>query len=386
MKGFKNAFELGARSIVMGCAMVISVCAQAQTFDDYFEKIIVLAATKNGESFAMTSTIASDGYANKQEITINEDNEVVYLSTEENQKSILWYVGKNSKDNIYLAAQDKEKTYLYVGMTTGENAHPKMSFSKTNYFDFNNSYHTFTYTYDGTIYGILMQPSKFKLENVYYITDPTYLFPIAQPYFLADHTWRTLGSSTFGTICFPKAVRADERAGATFYEIAAKIMEGTDFKGIVLREVTGELGAGVPYIFKKDAEATYIVAAMHGDPAAAGSSNGLVGTLTDNNGAGFEVPAGKYILQGDQLWETTEGQSRLLAGRAYIDPDAITTTYSGSSSVKGLVLGIDAPFDGINATKSAPADRGIFDLQGRRVKHVVSGKTYLISGKKVYIQ
>lgn len=231
-----------------------------------------------------------------------------------------------------------------------------------------------------------MESSSFKLDYVSYITNPSYLYPIAKPYFLAEHTWRTLGSSNFGTICFPKAVRADEVAGATFYEIAAKIVDNGEFKGVVLNEVTGDLAAGTPYIFKRASDATYIVAAMHGDAAQATSHNGLVGTLTvSEEDGGFKVPAGMYILQGDQLWLTTEGQSRLLAGRAYINPAEIAS--AEVSSVKGIVLGTDAPADGIRTTKVTKGAQGVaFDLQGRPATRPQHGHTYLINGHKVYIK
>ena len=248
---------------------------------------------------------------------------------------------------------------------------------------------TWAYTSSSKKHSILFRTS----EQTFYIdltSNRTTSLPIAKPYLLAEHTWRTLGSSFFGTICFPKAVRAAERAGATFYEIAAKIVDGGDFKGIVLREVTGELTAGTPYIFKKDdAETTYIVAAMHGVAADASSSNGLVGVLGDSAGEGYAVPAGMYILQGDQLWETTEGQSRILEGRAYINPTEIgaTVTSAEVAGVKGYVLGLDEPFDAVRTVKTERSREGdIRDLQGRRVERVNSGRMYIIGGRKVLIR
>ena len=377
-----------ARYLMVGCAMMMGMSAEADTYDDKYHKTtIVLAATKDGTSYAMTGTISSYGYANRQEIIINEDNKVVYLVSEEQQNTILWRTWKDSNGKIILKSFLTEK-YLYETETSSGN--PKLTTEKGNYFSFNTTYNTFTYTKDKKTYGILLFPSDFKLENTYYITDPEYLYPIAKPYFLAEHTWRTLGSSFFGTICFPKAVRAVERAGATFYEIAAKIVDGGDFKGIVLREVTGELTAGTPYIFKKnDAETTYIVAAMHGEAADASSSNGLVGVLGDSEGAGYAVPAGMYILQDNQLWETTEGQSRILEGRAYINPAEIGTTVTSAevAGVKGYVLGLDEPFDAVRAVKAERSSEGdIRDLQGRRVERVNSGRMYIIGGRKVLIR
>ena len=386
---FRNFF--GAHCLAVCCAFALNGNAEAQTFDDYFQKDIVLAAKKDGVAYAMTSELSSDGRADKQEIKINDEQRIIYLASQDEQKAILWYVGKNSSNKIYLGSKNREKTYLYVDMTTGNNPHPKLSNSKTNYLDFNeSSYHTFTYTYEKNLYGILMQPSCFRMELTRYINDKNYLYPIAKPYFLAEHTWRTLGSSNFGTICFPKAVRADDVAGATFYEIAAQIVDNGEFKGVVLNEVTGDLAAGTPYIFKRASDATYIVAAMHGDAAKAASHNGLVGTLKGSEeDGGFEVPPGMYILQSDQLWLTTTGQSRLLAGRAYINPDEITRKVASAevSSVKGIVLGTDAPADGVRATMVAQGAQGTaFDLQGRLAGRLQHGHIYLINGHKVYIK
>lgn len=388
MMNFLEIKSKVARYLMVGCAMMMGMSAEADTYDDKYHKTtIVLAATKDGTSYAMTGTISSYGYANRQEIIINEDNKVVYLVSEEQQNTILWRTWKDSNGKIILKSFLTEK-YLYETETSSGN--PKLTTEKGNYFSFNTTYNTFTYTKDKKTYGILLFPSDFKLENTYYITDPEYLYPIAKPYLLAEHTWRTLGSSFFGTICFPKAVRAAERAGATFYEIAAKIVDGGDFKGIVLREVTGELTAGTPYIFKKnDAETMYIVAAMHGDAASASSSNGLVGVLGDSEGAGYAVPAGMYILQDNQLWETTESQSRILEGRAYINPAEIGTTVTSAevAGVKGYVLGLDEPFDAVRTVKTERSNEGdIRDLQGRRVERVNSGRMYIIGGRKVLIR
>ena len=173
-------------------------------------------------------------------------------------------------------------------------------------------------------------------------------------------------------------------------------MRGDEFMGIVLKEVTGDLAAGTPYIFKKADGATYIVAAMNGDAVEANSltvglsdGKGLVGTLSGSESdGGFVVPANMYILQGDQLWLTTENQSRLLAGRAYIDPSQITRTvaYEEASSVKGFVLGTDAPYDGVTGIKTNSTPSRLFDLLGREVVCPRRGTLNIIHGRKVIIK
>lgn len=328
--------------------------------------------------YAVTCNFPESGRMAKQEVRLNSEGNIVYLTSEEEQKVIQWTIGLNSKENIIIGSVSSGE-YLYISKSNN------LTTTKSNYFTFNKSYGTFTYTNDN-IYGIVLFGEKFALENKTFFST----YPIAKPYFLAEHTWRTLGKSNFGTICFPKAVRTDEVAGATFYEIAAKIVDDGEFKGVVLNEVTGDLAAGTPYIFKRASDATYIVAAMHGDQAEATSHNGLVGTLTGSEkDGGFKVPAGMYILQDDQLWLTTTGQSRLLAGRAYINPAGITKEVASAevSSVKGIVLGTDAPADGIRTTKVTKGAQGVaFDLQGRPATRPQHGHTYLINGQKVYIK
>lgn len=351
-------------------------------------KRAVLAATRNGITNAMNTTNTGSEF-DLVNVNINKEGKIVYLTDATTQSKIIWeFTGYASGTSIKSSYNNK---YLYV-YTKGT---PKLSMQSstvapTNYtalkFDTKKK-KTFIYD-DGDERGILMYSYAFKLDYTTYID--THGYPIAKPYFLAEHTWRTLGSSYFGTICFPKAVRADEVAGATFYEIYAKLMDNREFKGIVLNEVTGDLEAGRPYIFKRASDATYIVAAMHGDAAAkAGSYGGLVGTLTGTEeDGGFIVPAGMYILQGDQLWLTTDGQSRLLAGRAYINPVDITKeiTYSKASYVKGIIIGMDAPADEVSAPAIKGAQGATFDLQGRPATRLLHGHTYLIDGRKVYIK
>lgn len=379
------------RCLTACCAVMLCGVAAADEYDDTWrEKTVVMAAQKSGVVYAMD---ASDTGAEIDTIRVrlNAEGEIVYLTTETAQRKVLWTLDgrsssvgiKSVSDNKYMVVNGKSTPKLEKG-TTSSSSYP---------WKYNTSYKTFTYKHSSPSneYGVLMYPYAFKLE----VTSLRSTYPLAKPYFLADHTWRTLGASDFGTICLPKAVRADEVAGATFYEIAAKVVDGGGaFQGIVLREVTGGLEAGTPYIFKRAGGATYIVAAMNGDAVeVAGSHNGLVGTLTGSEeDGGFPVPADKYILQGDHLWLTTlaedgESQSRLLAGRAYIDPDLIETTVTDDSEVKGaVVLGLDIPYDGVDNIRREPAGDRLFDLQGRKVLRPHSGSIHLIRGHKVIIK
>lgn len=390
------------RCIAMCC--IVAVAGRAMAADDFYDttwrgKQVVLAASKDGVTYAMKTTSTGSEF-DLIEVSFNEEGEVVYLTTESNQKMILWYLYGRSTAASIQSVSDSKYLYIYNPSGTPKLSKNSASSAPTNYsalkFD-TKTRKTFYYKdSDNDEWGILMHSYAFKLNYTSYITNASYLYPIAKPYFLAEHTWRKLGTSTFGTICFPKAVRTGEVAGATFYEISAKIMRGDEFMGIVLKEVTGDLAAGTPYIFKKTGETAYIVAALNGEAVEANSlteglsdGKGLVGTLSGSESdGGFVVPAGKYILQRDQLWLTTEDQSRLEAGRAYIDPSQITRTvaYEEASSVKGFVLGTDAPYDGVTGIKTNSTPSHLFDLLGREVVRPRHGTVNVINGRKVVIK
>lgn len=400
MTNFLEKKSKVARCLMVGCAMMMGMNMEAADFNTYKGKTVALVAydASTGKYYAMrrdemSSPSTELSYVSSYQVFINDEGELYFLDTRTKLYRISFALNSTKTNtSIYPFSYSSEtgtysvNTSKFLTATSAKKLSIKTSSSIK--WEWQDDLDTWAYTYSSKN-SILFHAS----DQTFYIdltSNRSISFPIAKPYLLAEHTWRTLGSSFFGTICFPKAVRAAERAGATFYEIAAKIVDEGDFKGIVLREVTGELTAGTPYIFKKDdAETTYIVAAMHGEAAVAGSSNGLVGVLRDSEGAGYAIPAGMYILQGDQLWETTEGQSRILEGRAYINPAEIGTTVTSAevAGVKGYVLGLDEPFDAVKAVKKERSSEGdIRDLQGRRVERVNSGRMYIIGGRKVLIR
>lgn len=402
MTNFLEIKSKVARCLAVGCAMMMGMSAEAADFNTYKGKTVALVAydASTGKYYAMRRDEMSSPSkeltsVSSYQVFINDEGELYFLDTRTKLYRISFSLNSTKTNtSIYPFSYSSEtgtysvNTSYFLTATSAKKLSIKTNSSIQ--WEWQDALDTWAYTYSSKKYSILFRTS----EQTFYIdltSNRMTSLPIAKPYLLAEHTWRTLGSSFFGTICFPKAVRAAERAGATFYEIAAKIVDGGDFKGIVLREVTGELTAGTPYIFKKDdAETTYIVAAMHGETADAGSSNGLVGRLEDSAGEGYAVPAGMYILQGDKLWETTEGHSRILEGRAYINPAEIGTTVTSAevAGVKGYVLGLDEPFDAVRTVKTerSGSEGDIRDLQGRRVERVSSGRMYVIGGRKVLIR
>lgn len=384
------------RSIVV-CyilAMNVFTLAAEDVYDTTWKgKQVVLAATKDGITYAMNSANTGTQYDMIQ-VRINNDGKIAYLTTASDHKNILWSLGGYSTGASIQSMSDRKYLYVYTKDATPKLSKISDSSAPTNYtplkFD-TKTRNTFYYKSGTTEWGILKFSSVFKLDYTSYISSQGY--PIAKPYFLAEHTWRDLNPKySFGTICLPKAVEASDVAGATFYNILAKLVDDNNvFRGIVLKQETGDLIAGQPYIYKKTGERDDIVAAMNGEAVeVADSNNGLVGDLTGTvENGGFEVPAGMYIIQKDQLWLTTEGTSRMLAGRAYIDPSGIATTipYSDRSMVKGIVLEMEEGLQvGVEATHEDTSAKSVFDLQGRWMTRPQQGRINIIGGRKVIIK
>ncbi len=383
MKQTRNILRKGARCLAVCCALAVGVCAKAVSIDTYNGKKVVMSARKDGIRYAVTCDF-NDNRLSKQVVKLS-NNKIVYLASEDEMNKILWNVERVSGNTSSISSVSNGIHLYCTNAST-----PNITTTETNYFSFNSTYNAFTYTKSSTLYGICFFSEEFALEDKSYFDK----YPIAKLYFPADHSWRTLNPAySFGTICFPKAVKTTEVAGATFYNIAARLMDGDEFKGIVLEEATGDLEAGRPYIYKKTGDRDYIVAAMSGDDApvaAAGNNNGLIGDLTGTvENGGFVVPAGMYIIQKDQLWLTTEGTSRMLAGRAYIDPSGIKKeiSYSELPQVKGIVLEMEEGLQvGVEATREDTSAKSVFDLQGRRMTRPQQGRINIVGGRKVMIK
>lgn len=386
------------RSIVV-CyilAMNVFTLSAEDVYDTTWKgKQVVLAATKDGITYAMNSANTGAQY-DMILVRINSDGKIAYLTTASNHKNILWSLDGYSTGASIQSMSDRKYLYVYTKDATPKLSKISDSSAPSNYtplkFD-TKTRNTFYYKSGTTEWGILKFSSVFKLDYTSYISSQGY--PIAKPYFLAEHTWRDLNPNpdySFGTICLPKAVEAPDVAGATFYNITKKLVDDNKvFKGVVLEQETGDLVAGRPYIYKKTGDSKYIVAAMNGEAVeVAGSNNGLVGDLTGTiENGGFVVPAGMYIIQQDKLWLTTEGTSRMLAGRAYIDPSGIKKeiTYSELPMVKGIVLEMEEGLQvGVEATREDTSAKSVFDLQGRRMTRPQQGRINIIGGRKVIIK
>ena len=204
-----------------------------------------------------------------------------------------------------------------------------------------------------------------------------------------DGYTRTVTANTYGTICLPYAVAAEDLVGAEFFSIAGKVT-GTDGKVnyLVLDAVT-ELEAGKPYIFS--ATSDMLLAAYNGEAVAeAASDNGLKGTFT-----GQDVAEGMYMITDNTVQLCGTGCS-IAANRAYINMDEVAE-YTESVGVNQRMLPLDGGTTGIETVEAAEADAlvNVYTLSGVEVRHQVRAAEatdglqrgiYIVNGKKMIVK
>ncbi len=211
----------------------------------------------------------------------------------------------------------------------------------------------------------------------------------AIPMPIVDGYTRAVTANTYGTICLPYAVAAEDLAGAEFFSIAGKVT-GTDSKVdyLVLNAVT-ELEAGKPYIFS--ATSDMLLAAYNGEAVAeAASDNGLKGTF-----AGQDVAEGMYMITDNAVQLCGTGCS-IAANRAYINMDEVAE-YTESVGVNQRMLPLDGGTTGIETVETAEADAlvNVYTLSGVEVRHQVRAAEatnglqrgiYIVNGKKMVVK
>ena len=186
---------------------------------------------------------------------------------------------------------------------------------------------------------------------------------------------RDVTEGRFGTICLPKAGKMD---GAELFEIAyyGETSEKIFFDNIP----SGEMEAGIPYIFLPNAGIEKLGVYYSDNTAAgassAGSRNGLIGSYDK-----AVIPAGEgnYILLNNQYCEvvTTAEPVYVGANRAYINLSAISPTEPAlAPGRRRISMGV----------QSQNAATGMDELNASEtpVKMLINGQLFILRGEKMY--
>ena len=187
------------------------------------------------------------------------------------------------------------------------------------------------------------------------------------PAFTVIRTGLAVGQ--LGTVCLPYNIPSGQVYGATFYTLAGKM----DNK-VVFDEVTGELAAGVPYLFQASAEeiSCFPGTTIVSDPINTGAMKGTFVDLT------LTELSNIYYFAGRALWSCVDLTSLSVpANRAYVNMAEVTTiTGAAPVGVRRITLGV-------NGQNTAT---GVDQVQGNEVptKMIINGQLFILRGEKMY--
>lgn len=194
------------------------------------------------------------------------------------------------------------------------------------------------------------------IDNVYFWKEPEYT---------RDDSWMAPGE--LGTVCYPKGLMF---TGAKMYKMA-----GTDANGKFVFDEVEVLEPGIPYLFEATSNAIQFYATAAA-PAAAGTSNGMVGTFDQ-----IVIPQNSpniYYFSGQKFYAVTARSTDLTVpdNRAYVDltePHPAVAPKPGVRRITFDVQGTNTAtgVDNLNAS-DAP------------VKMMIDGQLFILRGEKLY--
>ena len=173
-----------------------------------------------------------------------------------------------------------------------------------------------------------------------------------------------------GTVCLPYNIPSGQVYGATFYTLEGKM----DNK-VVFDEVTGELAAGVPYLFQ--ATATEVTCfpgtTIVSDPINTGAMKGTFVDLT------LTELSNIYYFAGRALWSCVDLTSLSVpANRAYVNMAEVTTiTGAAPVGVRRITLGVNG----------AQVATGVDQVQGdevQSIKVLINGQMFIYHNGNMY--
>lgn len=372
LKALYNSFNVNSTYQPSECTFTITVVDPSSI--TYY----ALVAEYDGKHLALTNTLSSGTYSATEVDAVN--GKVITPQTDK----IAWEIEVESK-TVYLKnkAKDGDGNYQYLGHGSSTNLTRQTGHSDTGAKweadKVNNSWvaNERSFIYRASANGFKNYAVGNAGAEGYAGYTTAYIFSDG---YVRDLTRKDGGIVEWGTICLTNTVAADDYSGVTFYSIKGKTVDKNENPvSLVLEEETGELTAGVAYIFQTNEGATKLIAANSDEtidePFSAADNKGLEGSFT-----GTAVKAGMYLLSGGKIVQCGEDCS-IGPNRAFINMDEVPPVTESESGVKLFIGGED----GISSLDAASEGAVIYDLSGRRVSKTVKG-LYIVNGKKVAVK
>ena len=183
-----------------------------------------------------------------------------------------------------------------------------------------------------------------------------------------------LGNGVLGTVCVPNNVAVEDIQGATFYELAGREPEHGK---LAFDEITsGELEAGVPYLFQaKGNHIALLYGATHVDNPV-NTGNGMYGTFSDIT---LTELTDVYYFAQKALWGCSDLTSLSVpANRAYVKLSEID--YLSALAPAPGRRRIELNVNGENAAQ------GFENIESgdAPMKVLIDGTLYILRGEKVF--
>jgi len=187
-----------------------------------------------------------------------------------------------------------------------------------------------------------------------------------------------LTPGNYGTVCLPMG--SPEFAGAEFYRVAGKELDGNDLPVNIVLEAVNSLAPGTPYVFRATAE----IMVLHNEGTYAddpdnSQSNGLIGSYTERY---IDDEPDNYILYSNQLYQVNN--SKVGQYRAYFDLSEMNVfDPAAPASAQQRRMGINRP-NMPTAVENAAAD-AVPTRKVLRNGHLYierDGRIYTIQGQK----
>ena len=369
-------------------------------------QVVLVAEASDGKFYAMDNTV-TDGKANGIKVVKSGDY-YYYDPSELTLANITWNVMTTSVDDDKFAIM-KPSTSNYLRLPTSKLLFGADSFEwwkDANDFFVNPT--SWGPNYGGPNFAAASNPSYGVVEALI----GTYFIPFGSYSTVSGaviNDVRTLTEGGYGTFCSPYDVPDVSTAGAKFYSLTGKVLNGdkTQLAGIVLSEdPETELVAGHSYFYQVDAgsSAINLTGCMnHVTHAWENGADGFVGCLVDDNGGKTYVPNGveringNYILQSGKLRYVAAGTTASIrAYRAYINVGELEDVDAKSVPKRRIVraegfegeLGMEDTATGIDELAENSVinwNEPVYNIMGMRVGKGATG-VLIQNGRKFFVK
>jgi hypothetical protein len=372
---------------------------------------VALVAEKSGSYYVMNNTVSAGGVATATEVSYCAADGIYYYDESTlNIDLYTWNIAEPDEDEYTIQNPNNDNKFLQVSKEKLKEDAASYSWYKDYSEDLDGLFHRggFSIVTNGTNFS-----AKSTLDNA---AKEALIGRGIRPFGSYStvsgaeiNDVRSLSEGGYGTFCSPYDVPDVSTAGAKFYSLTGKVLNGdkTQLAGIVLSEdPETELVAGHSYFYQVDAgsSAINLTGCMnHVTHAWENGADGFVGCLVDDNGGKTYVPDGveringNYILQSGKLRYVAAGTTASIrAYRAYInvgeleDVDAKSVPkrrivraedFTGEVGMEDTATGIDELTENSVINWNEP----VYNIMGMRVGKGATG-VLIQNGHKFFVK